>query len=710
MSRRGWWLVLGAAALATVLFVLLRPRESAPDDSIWFAEWRPRVIEGTVVAAPGATVEIYEEAEEGFRDSVTAGPDGGFRITWHPRATTRLDQVFLKARHEPFAATIAPIGKQRTRISMARRVTGKGRLLDVDGRPVAGARIAVAVAHDLEARIVDTGPDGTFSIADLPEGAPLHLLTFGARIRTRLEARFSAGETMTVRAHRGLPVRLRVCDPGGAPVVGAAARLDLPLALRPHAPVASTGRDGTLTLENLSSGRARLLRVEADGYLPAQVVIAPLAPAEVVLWPRREVTFQIHDARRRAGVHGVEFEVELDLGEELDNWLGPKPGNVVRDNQVRRSRNAGEYILGLPTAAVRLRLTAPGHYDEELTLAAGAAGSLVRMVPSPMRRWAVLELRCPDAPEGFPLLVANRSGRWYSLVRLRDGEASLHVPHEEMLQVASPTAMEGHWFARTNVESIRRGGRRSVRIHLSPAVRLTVRTQQPVDGEVTVTDLAHEKVAPPARAKLTGGSAKGIWVRPKRKVRVQVLANANYFPVEGEVVTRTQDFDWVANLLPAAGVRYRVADRSGAPVSFARARLWEPRPGGHMDLRRRPRAARTDADGNLLLQGLRGGDAALELREHGFRILRLAALHLKEGALEEGGDLVLEPAGKVRGRVVDFEGKPLPGVWARVLLPRVRRLAIPSGAELELYDLTARSDGDGATDADGRFEVPDASP
>jgi hypothetical protein len=493
-------------------------------------------------------------------------------------------------------------------------------------------------------------------------------------------------------------------------VAGATARLDLPLALRPHAPVASAGLDGTLVLENLSSGRARLLRVEAEGYLPAQVVVAPLAPTEVVLWPRRDVTFQIQDARRRSGVHGVEFEVELDLGEELDDWLGPSHGNVVRDHPVRRSRNAGEYILGLPTAAVRLRLTAPGHYDEEVSLASGAGGVVVRMVPSPVRRWAVLELRCPDAPEGFPLLVANRGGRWYSLVHLRGGRASLNVPHEELLQVASPAAMKGHWFARTNVESIRRGGRRSVRIHLSRAVRLTVRTQRPVDGEVTVTDVAHEKVAPPVRANLTGGRAGDIWVRPKRKVRVQVVANANYFPVEGEVITKPEDFEWTANLLPAAGVRFRVADRSGAPVSFARARLWEPRPGGHMDLRRRPRAARSDAGGSLLLQGLRSGDAALELREHGFRILRIATLHLREGALAEGGELVLEPAGTVRGRVVDFEGRPLPGVWVRVLLPRVRRLAIPSGAELELYDLTARSDGDGATDLEGRFEVPDASP
>ncbi|MHC4932265.1 MAG: hypothetical protein ACYTGV_08760, partial [Planctomycetota bacterium] len=137
MSRRGWWLVLGAAALAILLFFLLRPKEDAPDDSVWFAEWRPRVIEGTVEGAPGATVEVYEEAEDGFRQTVTAGPDGRFRVTWHPLATTRLDQVFLKVRHEPFAATIAPIGKQHTRIVMARRVTGEGRLLDVEGRPVA---------------------------------------------------------------------------------------------------------------------------------------------------------------------------------------------------------------------------------------------------------------------------------------------------------------------------------------------------------------------------------------------------------------------------------------------------------------------------------------------------------------------------------------------------------------------------------------------
>jgi hypothetical protein len=98
------------------------------------------------------------------------------------------------------------------------------------------------------------------------------------------------------------------------------------------------------------------------------------------------------------------------------------------------------------------------------------------------------------------------------------------------------------------------------------------------------------------------------------------------------------------------------------------------------------------------------------VRLEGFRTLRRAPLRLEEGRILEGGTLTLEPARRLRGRVLDFLGEPVPGVWVRVLEPAIARLPAPSGVELDLYDLAAQADGDVATDAEGRFDVPDPAP
>jgi len=83
---------------------------------------------------------------------------------------------------------------------------------------------------------------------------------------------------------------------------------------------------------------------------------------------------------------------------------------------------------------------------------------------------------------------------------------------------------------------------------------------------------------------------------------------------------------------------------------------------------------------------------------------------LSDGRVFDGGELVLRPAGVIRGTVVDENAAPMPGVYLYTLARDLRRLALPGGGERDVYDLTDEREGDAISDARGRFSVRDAAP
>jgi protocatechuate 3,4-dioxygenase beta subunit len=708
VTRNRWILVVLAAGVCLALYLVLRARRP---DGAGFPEspWRlPREFRGVVYGdgEPMAeeSVELFEDAEGGYRALGVTAADGTFVLRWTPTATTALDRLFVVIpRVDRFARTVQPANPAGTTVHLARSVDVRGRVVDYEGRPVPAIAVALCVRHEQpsESQVEDTDAQGRFLFRHLPFGAALDLLVGG-----HVDRRFRAGDFITLHwrsVKKTASVTLR--DPVGKPVAGARHRLAVPRGLRGLVPWETSG-----TWKVPSVDEMHWVEMAADGFLPVELAVWPSERADVILWPEREVELLAWDGWNSRGVEGVTFD-EVDLQPPAgEDWWGKRAGRVQRAFPFRLGKGAGIYHVRLPTCALDLHLVAPGYGDAKAKVAAGAGRASARLQPPRLReRPGLLVLRPREGTPDLRLIVADEQGGWLRRVTLRDGRARLRVIPGRRLQIASAHAADGVWIPKHKVDAFQPGQKRAVRIGTRPALRLTVKTEPVVEGEVTLVPAAHEKLATPQRVRLRDGAAR-FWVRPLHKLHVTCTPPGAYFTHEGELETEQEDLTWTAHLRPAAQLRYRIHDRGQNAVPFARVRLWEPDAAGRLLLRGEPKVALAGADGEVLFPGLRDGAAAVEIAAFGFRTRRFAQVRLETGKVHDKGTMVLAPAGRLRGRVVDPRGEPVRGAAVRVLSPRVARLAMPGGGERDLYDLTESSLGDALTGADGAFDVRDPSP
>jgi hypothetical protein len=707
VTRNRWVLIVVAAGVCLALYMVYRAHRSAGTgfpESPWTL---PREFRGVVLGdgepVAECPVELFEDAEGGYRARGVTAADGTFELHWTPTATTSLDRLFVAASGgDRFARTIRPANPAGTTVALARPADARGRLVDYEGRPIPATTVAVCVRHDhpAESRVDETDAEGRFLFRGLPSGAEIDLLVGGYPDR-----RFRAGDPLTLHSqpvHKTASVALR--DPAGNPVAGARHRLAVPRGLRGHAPW-KTGGAWQVPVDEM-----HWVEVAADGFLPVALAVWPSERAEVILWPEREVELLAWDAWNSRGVEGVAFDdVDLDppAGED---WWGARAGRVQRTFPFRPGKSAGVYRVRLPACALQLHMAAPGYGDAKAKVATGVTRTSARLQPPLTReRPGLLVLRATDGTPDLRLIVADQQGAWLRRVTLRDGRARVRVIPGRRLQVASVHAAAGVWVPKHKIDAIQSGQKRGVKIGTRPALRLTVKTDPEVEGEVALVPAEHEELVAPERVRLRDGEAR-FWVRPLAKLRVTCTPPGAWFTHEGEVETEKEDLTWTARLRPAAQLRCTVRDRGENPVPFAHVRLWEPGAAGRLRLRREPRVVQAGADGEVYYPGLRSGAAALEVAAFGFRTRRFAQVRLATGEVCDRGTVVLAPAGRLNGRVVDPGGEPVCGAAVRVLSPRVARLPMPGGGERDLYDLTESSLGDALTSADGIFDVRDPSP
>jgi hypothetical protein len=707
VTRNRWILAVLAAGVCLALYLVLRTRGA---DGAGFPEspWSlPREFRGVVLAdgAPLADqpVELFEDKEGGYYVLGTTAADGTFALRWTPTATTSLGRLFVAAPAAGrFARTIQPANPAGTTVHLARPVDVRGRVVDFEGRPVPAAAVALCVRHDRspESRVENTDAQGRFFFRSLPSGAELDLLVGG-----HVDRRFRAGDFVTLRRQSvGKTSSVALRDPTGKPVTGARHRLAVPHGLHGHVRWETSGT------WQVPVDEMHWVRIEADGFLPVELAVLPSERAEVILWPEREVELLAWDAWNSRGVEGVTFE-EVDLHEPAgQDWWGQSAGRVQRAFPFRPGSGAGIYLVRIPACALDLHLAAPGYDQTKAAVPAGAGRASARLQPPRSReRPGLLVLRAQEGTPALHLIVADKQGAWLQRVTLRDGRARVRVIPGRRLQIASTHAAKGIWVPKHKIEALNSGQKRVVRIGTRPALRLTVTTDPVVDGEVALVPAGQEKFAIPQRVRLRDGMAR-FWVRPLQKLRITCTPPGGYFPHEGELETAQKDLSWTARLRRAAQLRQLIRDRGGNAVAFARVRLWEPDAAGRLRLRGEPRVLSASADGEVLFPGLRAGAAAVEVVAAGFRTRRFAQVRLETGKVHDTGTVVLEPAGRLRGRVVDPRGEAVRGTAVRVLSPRVERLAMPGGGERDLYDLTESSLGDALTGADGAFDVRDPSP
>jgi len=292
----------------------------------------PAILEGRTLDAstlkPVSRVRL--EVASGFgRFTARTGPDGRYRVRGlRPgSATVRAEEP----RHVPWTRHSVPVEKGATRtldVLLTRGATLSGRVVDEDGRPVAGAGVSLLSSSESsldaavrlwgEASRLRTRPDGSFTATRLPPGENQRLSVQHPEFERGTVGGISlvAGGTrsgVVVTIRRGVVLTGRVSDPDGNPIAGAEVSAGRSFSVRSssggsltqvrvemmEAPrTARSGGDGAFELRGLAPGSVSVT-VKAPGRATETVDPVLLErgarpdPVEIVLEPGATISGRI---------------------------------------------------------------------------------------------------------------------------------------------------------------------------------------------------------------------------------------------------------------------------------------------------------------------------------------------------------------------------------------------------------------------------------
>jgi Carboxypeptidase regulatory-like domain/PDZ domain len=384
MDRRHWIvLVLVIAVIAAI--ALLWPRKIAEP-----ARSRPPVSQTAPAPAPPVAPEMRPagaadaHVEGNVRDSLTGAPVAGVDVVFAAggvETTASADAsghfgVDLGAGRYAVRVTgagvygLAPaplvlgagthVGSYDLRV--ARLASVRGRVLDADGQPAAGAQVSFRSARlgspDLDAvglpGTAVSGADGGFELRVVPGEVTLSALREGRRGRLVLPL-VEAGQTLSaaeIVLDAGGGLIGTVVDPGGRPVAEAqvvAAAIVGPGGL-PARATASTDGSGHFTIHDLPPGKARV-EARAPGFAPSAALEAESAP------DARELVLTLRPARVLRG------RVLAPDGRPLAgaNVVARRPGSNLESPVVTTAADGSFELGGLDAGPHDLEAMAEGY-------------------------------------------------------------------------------------------------------------------------------------------------------------------------------------------------------------------------------------------------------------------------------------------------------------------------------------------------------------
>jgi protocatechuate 3,4-dioxygenase beta subunit len=444
--------------------------DAAPPAVEWVELPPRRALAGRVSAAGGeplAGALVWPRHDPGT--FVLSGRDGGFELAAAPYPRYRV----LAAR-EGFrtgtAAVEAPPGGPAPAplaIVLERRRAVVGRVLGARDRPVEGAEVKLVAAGSLpagEEAAAATGADGRFRIA----GAP------GARFTVEVskpgyaplawrdlpappgEGAIDLGVLDLVP---GAAVEGTVSDPQGRPIAGARVwLLAAPGSSRRTRdrgagaePAARADAEGGFRLADLRPGEPVGLRIDADGYLAAEVpAVEPptAAPLAVVLEPAARVSGRVVDA---GGAPIAGAEVRLGPREAAAGTAGVPRAAGARELAAAAGADGRFEIAGVAAGPIRVEAYAPGFSPSAPLAVDIAPGRDLDGLLLVLDRGAVLDGYITDhrgdavpgavVAAGRPRAEADDAGH-YRLEGVAPGRRAVQVEHPDYNRLVERVEVE----------------------------------------------------------------------------------------------------------------------------------------------------------------------------------------------------------------------------------------------------------------------------
>jgi hypothetical protein len=650
---------------------------------------------------PGGAVAHYDHGVRLGGLPAELAEDGALRLERVPAGTYEL--VVELPGHRPLTARGIEVAEGAETdlgtLELEPEAVLEGRVVDLEGRPVAGATLEVEQLEPFSGstrghrgRLVEADEAGRFRVGGLSDGRPLDLGIraegyFGTWLR---DLQLPLGEPLEVRLGRGGIVFGQVVDEAGRPLAGESlvARLaqDVPI---PHR-MASGQEIATGTSDE--DGRFELTAVPVG-----LVTIGATSRVETV---RQDTPVTMIREGERVGPLRIEVPASAEIaGRVLRADGSPAIGAevaVVREAQRSSFRTSGPpadalgrfRIWGVEPGPVRVVATlgVDGRAEKELIVAGGVQEIELVLAPTTAVAGRVL------AADGAPVARGT--------VRLvRDG-GDLHLPVDQLGRFEVVGLDEGTYHLVAEVSGIGRGA------HPEP---VEVRRGRPVEGLVVrlgagarVTgrlvglaeeDLAHVEMMAWAEG---GGSASPGLVRPDGSFEIRGLGPGRH---SLQAVVRSTGQVERSSFEVEEGARLDglEIDFSGVTLTVTASVLGQP-------LDERPWLDGAGVGGTIGARRLGPGRfafAGLEPGRYRLSILASAAGPRLFRDVEVAGDqeVALDfEAWPVAGSALDEAGEPVPGVVVWVAEP---------GEELP----SRRSWSHGLpADAAGRFDLPAVPP
>ncbi len=602
--------------LLVTLAILLPAQAAGADDPLTLSG---RVVDEDARPLAGATVELrpvvgsWEKARSelpGLERQATAATstdgDGRYRLAVPDSGFWEL--VAEASERVPARLEVGPVEGPETAQEMMLypAVPVEVRVLDAEGEPIHGARIAVegdggnlprhrartSTLGRSARQIAVTGEDGRATVARR-EGETLAVsaVAEGFAPVALVEA---ADATITLRLAPGEPITVEVRDAAGDPVPEALLRFG-----QSRLSLGLTGEDGRLTFDRDPGAELTLMALSTAG-------------------PWRH--------------HVVDVMPEEDEGDGNGDDGGAEPVELA--------------VVELPPLVT---LTGRTLERTERTPVAGAWVWASGFSHAPVRSDSRGNFSLSTPATERPLLRADAGGFGGAFVRLRQEQAADGGPVTILLAATATAAGrvvdgEGQPVAGARLRAVPDGSRRSHRIDASteiftgPDGRFTL-DELSVDTPHTLTAV-HADFAPASlhlEALPAGARRQGLEiVLGTASVAFGRVVDVDEVAVPGAEVTLTPA------LASSDITALMLAARSGVP----------------------PATATTDREGYFEIGGLADGRFDLAADAAGFAPLAVPGVELPPGGGRvDLGTLFLEPGLRLEGQVVDSNGEPVAEAW-----------------------------------------------